>query len=111
MLKEKNMNIIRHGDINLHQVNKFEGKIIKHTGSYVVAEGETTGHKHILQVKNPTNLEIYQDTFGNTYFNLKEEGILTHEEHKELVVPKGIYKEIREREVDHFAEVTRTVID
>ena len=96
------MKYLRHGDINLHKVNKIEGEIIKHNGSFVVAEGETTGHKHRLMVENKKDLVIRKDSKGNFYFELLADGELTHEEHKTLIVPKGIYKEIREREVDHF---------
>lgn len=106
------MNIFRHGDINLHKVDEIKGEVVSHKGSYVVAEGETTGHKHLLKVKNPDNLIIRKDEFGHMYFELKEVGTITHEEHKVIEIPAGIYKEVREREVDHFADgLVRKVID
>ncbi len=105
------MKYIRHGDINLHKVSKIEGEIIKHNGSYVVAEGETTGHKHVLKVKDKEDLIIKKDSKGNFYFELLSDGEISHEEHKTLVIPKGIYKEVREREVDHFKGLTRQVVD
>ena len=101
----------RHGDISFHKVSKAEGELVKHNGSYVVAEGETTGHKHLLKVKNPENLIIHKDTFGNMYFTLKEEGTISHEEHKTLTIGIGTYKEVREREMDWFSKSVRRVID
>jgi hypothetical protein len=36
---------------------------------------------------------------------------LTHEEHKPLTVPTGVYKVGRVREYDYFAEMERRVVD
>lgn len=102
----------RHGDIGFHESNKSVGEIVKHGGSFVVGLGETTGHRHILSVENPSDLIIRKDTEGNYYFELSAEGTLTHEEHKTIKMPPGIYKKFQEEEVDWFAEgVTRKVID
>ena len=103
---------IRHGDINMHVVEKIEGEIVKHEGSFVLGLGETTGHRHILTVEKPKDLIIRKDSKGNYYFELLSEGKLTHEEHKTLIVPPGIYRKFQEEEVDHFAQsITRKVID
>lgn len=102
---------IRHGDINFHPVEKMEGETIKHNGSFVVGLGETTGHRHVLTVKNPDDLTIKKDAEGNYFFELLADGTLTHEEHKTLVVPKGRYKKFQEREVDIFSQTVRKVID
>jgi hypothetical protein len=101
----------RHGDIALHAVEKGEGEIIKHSGSFVVAEGETTGHKHLIKVANPADLIIRKDAFGNMYFQLLKEGTLSHEEHKTIKIAPGIYKEVREREKDWFSLSVRRVVD
>lgn len=100
----------RHGDINLQQTDKLKGKEVKHNGSIIIGYGEATGHHHRLTVKNPKNLVVRQD--GDTwYFELLEDGKLSHEEHKTIPIKKGIYKKIHELEVDHFQNVTRKVID
>lgn len=104
-------NNYRHGDINLQQVDKLEGEIIKHNGSFVLAEGETTGHKHVITVENPNDLEILQTKDGRYYFNLKSEGKVSHEEHKTLKIKPGIYEMKREREFDYFGMSVRRVID
>jgi len=103
---------VRHGDINFNPVEKIEGDIIKHDGSFIVGLGETTGHRHVLTVTKPEDLVITKDKLGNYYFELKSNGRLTHEEHKTIEIPAGIYKKFQEEEVDHFANsVTRKVID
>lgn len=103
---------IRHGDICFHPVVKIKGKIIKHDGSFVVGLGETTGHKHILTVSRPEDLIIKQDKKGDYYFELLSTGKLTHEEHRTIEIPAGIYHKFQEEEVDHFAHsVTRKVLD
>lgn len=106
------MKNIRHGDINFNPIDKLEGEVVKHDGNFVVGLGETTGHRHILTVEKPKDLIVTKDKEGNYYFELKTEGKLTHEEHKTIVVPPGIYRKFQEEEVDHFANsVTRKVID
>lgn len=101
----------RNGDINMQEVKVLKGEVVKHNGSIIIGYGEATGHHHRLTVKNPDNLVVRQD--GDTwYFELLEDGQLTHEEHKTIPIKKGLYKKIHEREVDHFAgSVVRRVID
>ena len=106
----KNMNYFRHGDISLHPEKKAKGKIVKHDGSFIVEHGES-GHKHTITVKQKEDLIIRKDVSGNYYFELLKEGELTHEEHKRLIIPPGIYKKNKEREVDHFSGATRSVVD
>lgn len=104
-------NYLRHGDVGLHPVAKADGEIIKHDGMFEVEYGETTGHVHRLKVKDPADLEIRKDASGNFYFHLKKAGTLSHEEHQTITVPAGVYKKVIEREKDHFAGLTRQVID
>jgi len=103
---------IRHGDVSFHPVEKATGEIIKHNGSFVVEYGEVTGHKHLLKVKNPEDLEIRKDESGNYFFVLKSEATISHEEHKTLVIPAGTYQKKIEREMEWFGEATvRQVVD
>lgn len=104
-------NYLRHGDVNFHPVAKAEGELVPHNGEFEVEYGEVTGHVHRLQVKNPADLEVRKDAQGNYYFHLKSEGTLSHEEHKTIAVPKGIYKKVIEREKDWFSLAVRKVQD
>lgn len=105
------MKNIRHGDINLHPAEKIEGEIVKHKGSFVIAEGDTTGHKHVITVQNPKDMEIRKMSNGLYAFTLKSEATISHEEHKTIVIQPGTYHEVREREHDWFENATRRVID
>lgn len=100
----------------MHPIVKIpEGlKAVEHKGSFVLAEGEFTGHKHLMTVEKPKDLEILQDKEGRYYFNVKKAANLTHEEHKPLVIEPGLYKMNIEREFDYFKEEkdrVRQVID
>lgn len=86
----KNISFRRSGDVNLHEITEAEfsaiqGEIIKHNGSYVLAEGEATGSKHLITVKNPYDLQIKKDAFGNTYFQITDIAELTHTGHGQFV--------------------------
>jgi hypothetical protein len=110
------MKTIRHGDVNLHLVNEIPktAKEVKQNGSYVLAEGEATGSKHVLSASRSDELKVYRDKeAGTTYIQLSKVGTLTHtHDHETLEVPVGTYVQIPEREIDHFAEsVERKVID
>lgn len=102
---------IRHGDVNFHLVKKIEGEIIKHNGSFIVELGEHTGHKHVLTVERPADLEIRKDAQGRYFFSLKSDGKLVHEDHKTITLPAGIYKKSIERELDHFSDAIQRVLD
>ena len=102
----------RHGDLNIYPLERLEGKEIKHEGRFVLQEGETTGHKHVISVPRLEDMEMRKMKDGSICFTLKSEGTLTHEEHKTLVVPPGTYRIMQEREVDHFSEsIIRKVQD
>lgn len=111
-----NIHFRRHGDINLYPITKKEyeaiqGELIKSNGKFVVQEGETTGHKHVLTI-DPSKMEIKKMPNGLHVFCFTEEGVLTHEDHKKIKVAPVYYKEVREREADHFADsIIRQVID
>ena len=104
-------NIIRHGDVSLHPIEKAEGEVITHNGSFTVAFGEATGHHHKLTVERPQDLEIRRSPDGRMYFVLHKEGTLTHEEHLPIIVPIGVYEQKQEREYNWFSLAVQRVID
>lgn len=105
------MKNIRHGDINFAPTEeKFEGKEVKHNGSFVFGLGETTGHKHVITVPNIEDMEVHETAMGRI-FVLKAEGSLTHEEHETIKIPAGTYKQVQEIEKDWFQLTTRKVLD
>lgn len=102
---------IRHGDVGLKVINKAEGEIINHNGSFTLAYGEATSHSHVITVPKLDDMTVYRCADGGIIFTLKSEGRLTHEEHKTLIVPPGTYQIIREREYNYFEMSTQKVID
>ena len=73
----------------------------------VLAEGETTGHAHVLDA----NVDVYEHDDGIKQFSLESDTTLIHEEHKPIILPKGEYCSDTVLEYDHFLEESRKVQD
>lgn len=90
---------------------EISGKVEQHDGSFIVGYGEATGHHHKVHVKDVEDMEVISTPQGYI-LKLKSEGIVRHQEHKEIRLAPGTYRIGHEREVDHFADaVVRNVID
>ena len=74
----------------------------------VLAEGESTGHAHRLE---QDDCYLYEDGNGNFFLEAKNAFDLTHEEHKQQRIPKGLYAVDIVQERDHLNRVDRRVID
>lgn len=123
-------NVIRHGDVSLHEVDpskidqsKFK-KLTGGTADYPIAFGETTGHKHVLKAGEwklenmfaEGEFEVYEAGDKTVYVKVNKPTALVHEEHKTIVVPPGLYEQKQEREEDPFSEAAaeqrvRRVVD
>ncbi|MEK6935621.1 MAG: hypothetical protein AABW67_02455 [Nanoarchaeota archaeon] len=81
-------------------MKKIEGKKL--------AEGEMTGHAHVLN-----NSEVFELDNRLRIFNGNEQNTLTHQEHKPIVIPskKGKYVSGKVLEYDHFTEEAKEVKD
>lgn len=73
----------------------------------VLAEGEMTGHAHLLD--GP--VEVWEVDGLLREFSLTEPTSLTHQEHKTITLPARELMSGRALEFDHFAEEARTVQD
>ena len=107
-------NIYRHGDILLKEISELPktAKEKQKSKSYVLALGETTGHKHVITTERPDTLvEIFTDTDGKSYLRIGAQSKLTHEEHHTITVLPGIYEVGHEQEYDPFERATRQVVD
>jgi len=94
----------RQGDILFIEITSLpEG--ISRLEHRIIAEGETTGHKH--QVLDDVAY-LYED--GNVKFleALKDVEVV-HEEHHTIKLPKGVYKIIQQRE--YTPQANRLVAD
>jgi len=102
----KNMQKYRHGDLSFHPSKLEKGMKKIASNRYVLAEGETTGHCHVIEGK----VDVYEDA-GGLVIKANGKTVLTHPEHKTIEFPKGTYRMKQEREMDWFANVERKVID
>ncbi len=75
---------------------------------WVVAEGEATGHAHVLEVPG---VELREDDNGVVWVNVSEAAELRHEEHHAQTIAPGVYEVGIVREVDPFTEEIREVMD
>lgn len=106
-----NNNTFRHGDLVINKINKTDISLDK-VKSAVLAEGEHTGHKHLLRpLDNSAQIE-FKRTLDNLVFKVEGgRASLTHEEHKEIIFEPGVYEVKILREFDYFNEEIRQVLD
>jgi len=85
---------IRQGDVLLVKVDVKPPKDAEITKRVILAEGEVTGHNHVLEAPRIARWEDFVCVMGDT-------GILTHPDHDPIpakVVEPGVYRVIRQRE-------------
>jgi len=76
----------RQGDVLIKKVESIQGKKLKHL---VLAEGETTGHKHQI---TEGDAEMYEHE-GTLFLRVNSAiATVTHEEHAPIVLPIGDYE-------------------
>lgn len=73
----------------------------------VVAEGELTGHVHMLTSEQPLGLVRESDMVA--YVLLRDAGLLTHQEHGERVLEPGWYEVGTERDYDPSLYARRVI--
>lgn len=101
---------IQHGDVLLQQVEELPQsctRIDRKEFGLVIAEGEATGHHHVITDKDATLWELKDDLYLEVEFPVT----ITHDEHKPLTIPEGVYHVGQVKEYDYFQEMERRVID
>lgn len=101
--------LYRHGDLCIKRVAELP-KGLKKKKDAVLALGEITGHSHVL-VPLKKKVQVYENEQGQVLFEVEQEAKLTHQEHKTIIIGKGIYTVIREREYNPFEAEIRQVLD
>ena len=95
------MEAYRQGDVSIMAVNRIPKQARKVKGDLVLARGEVTGHAHKI-VEGQAFL--YRVATGLLYLRvLSEVAKLYHEEHEDIILPKGDYEIRRQREFDPLA--------
>ena len=93
---------IRQGDILFKRIDeKASGK--KNT-NLVIADGEATGHQHVLLAETGV-------VGDNKHFTLTGKAKLIHPEHDTIKFDSGSYMVITEREFDYLEETMKEVQD
>jgi hypothetical protein len=99
----------RQGDVSILTAVKIPLAAQRVTGEPILARGEVTGHT--LRITEGKVL-LYQLATGLMYLRvLSEFAKLYHEEHEEIVLPKGDYEVRRQKEFDWLSEQRRYVRD
>lgn len=73
----------------------------------VLAEGEVTGHAHVLEA----DVDVFVRDTGEREFSTKSSVELVHEEHGKIRLPSGDYVSDKVLEYDHFEKAVRKVED
>jgi hypothetical protein len=97
----------RQGDIGLFSIDSIPEKA-KKLKDKTLAYGEVTGHSHRFEDENLIERFAYKN---KTYLQVFNSVPLVHEEHKPLIIEKGIYEQIQEKEYSPFDEAIRKVVD
>jgi hypothetical protein len=106
----KKIIINRHGDLGIVLIDKLPDGLVRVGGDgFVLAIGETTGHQHTITKERPeTEINIYQDSEGRHYLEIKKaNAVITHQEHKPLVLAPGIYIQDVQVEFDELEELRK----
>jgi hypothetical protein len=97
---------LQQGDVLIKKVNSIPaGTKLPHL---ILAQGEATGHCHTITEGEAEIIEIGERWYLRV---LSEEAILTHQEHRQIIIPQGEYEIGIVQEYDHFAEEARKVRD
>lgn len=88
------MRPIRQGDVILLPTQQMQGKKLQHL---TLAEGEVTAHKHRI---SDGKAELYEQD-GTLYLRVfSDTATLTHEEHKSIQIPQGMWMVRIQREYE-----------
>ena len=103
-----------HGDMYLRPVsateipNAVRARLeASHENRAVLADGEVTGHLHLLTSERP--IGYIRDSDMVAYVLLRDAGLLTHEEHGERAMAPGYYIVPTERDYDPTLYARRVV--
>lgn len=103
------MKQLQQGDVTFNRVNEVPNgakKVKRDKCGYIMAEGEQTGHAHIIDA--PIG---FFEKDGVLFVDTKESVEVKHEEHGAVTLEPGIWQIGQVREWDYLAEMERTVVD
>jgi hypothetical protein len=99
------------GDVILRKVNSLPSGVVKQlkpsTRGFVLAEGEHTGHAHVVESDDAELVQIGDKML----LNLTKAATVTHEEHKPIRLAPGLWEIGRVQEYDYLSQMARNVAD
>ncbi|RJX17077.1 MAG: hypothetical protein C4575_14175 [Desulforudis sp.] len=94
--------LYQQGDILIQSVEKLPDNLEimpPENGRYILARGEASGHAHAVY----ESILLYKERGTNIlYCKADDYFTLRHEEHKQIIIPPGIYQVRQVREYDYF---------
>lgn len=91
----------RHGDVIIKKIDSIKGNRVKDnlTQDIILAEGEVTGHAHRIKTGDG-EVKLFEKQ-GILYLKvLSKKATITHEEHKPIEIPEGLYEINIQREYE-----------
>lgn len=121
----------RQGDMLIYRISDKEAAKIKASAakklnlpSLTVGVGEVTGHSHDVLVvdnaekKNKVTAFLQEKesldnipAITNLFFELEEAGVIVHDEHNPILLEKGFYVRVNQREYNPFTNMYQQVRD
>jgi hypothetical protein len=74
----------------------------------VLALGEVTGHAHAVAARDAELFDA-PDHADRGFLHIRSASLLTHEEHRAIALPPGLYRVVRQRE--YSPDAVRRVAD
>lgn len=108
------MKYYQQGDVILIPIKEIPKDVTEIHPDNAIQYGEITGHRHAFTGKPLIQFRKTDfDDSGNftKYVTIKETEMLSHEEHKTIEIPSGLYESRIVREFDHFSGIIRKVRD
>ena len=103
------MEVYRQGDVSIIAVNNPVAPKGRRIADPVLARGELSGHAHRIV---EGQVRLYQRPTGLLHLQvLSDRAKLYHEEHEDVIIPKGDYEVRRQQEFDWFGTGVRNVSD
>lgn len=109
------MSVMRQGDVLLVPVKAVPDTATKQRTQrrVVLAEGEATGHAHVIESPDVSLYEIVTEgdvaEMRQRFLTVEAEVALVHDEHATITVEPGIYEILRQRE--YMPQEIRRVAD
>jgi hypothetical protein len=97
----------RQGDVVLRRVKNLPWGV-RPQPQGPLAIGEATGHSHRFEAGDTVQL---WERGGRRFVEVFAPSRLLHEEHREILIPPGIYEQLAEREYDYADESMKAPVD